>query len=59
MTGKYQPNGYLYVPSYDKTGIYKINLSNSTDITLISLADGDYGGLCQSFFLIIRFDFKG
>lgn len=30
-------NGYLYVPSYDKTGIYKINLSNSTDITLISL----------------------
>lgn len=38
MTGKYQPNGYLYVPSYDKTGIYKINLSNSTNITLISLA---------------------
>lgn len=29
-------NGYLYVPSYDKTGMYKINLTNSTDITLIS-----------------------
>lgn len=30
-------NGYLYVPSYDKTGVYKINISNSTDVTLISL----------------------
>ena len=30
-------NGYLYVPSYDKTGIYKINISNSTDVTLIQL----------------------
>ena len=30
-------NGYLYVPSYDKTGIYKINISNSTDVMLISL----------------------
>ena len=28
-------NGYLYVFAYDKTGIYKINLSNSTDVTLI------------------------
>lgn len=28
-------NGYLYVPAYDKTGIYKIKLSNSTDVTLI------------------------
>ena len=28
-------NGYLYVPAYDKTGIYKINLSNSTDVVLI------------------------
>lgn len=27
--------GYLYIPSYDKTGIYKINLANSTDVTLI------------------------
>ena len=30
-------NGYLYVPSYDDTGVYKINISNSTDVTLISL----------------------
>ena len=29
-------NGYLYTPAYDKTGLYKINLSNNTDITLIS-----------------------
>ena len=29
-------NGYLYVPAYDKTGMYKINISNSTDVTLIS-----------------------
>lgn len=28
-------SGYLYIPSYDKTGIYKINLSNSTDVTKI------------------------
>ncbi|MGC2873071.1 hypothetical protein ACDL92_07295 [Ihubacter sp. mB4P-1] len=28
-------NGYLYIPAYDKTGIYKINLSNSTDVTKI------------------------
>lgn len=29
-------NGYLYVPAYDKTGIYRISLSNSTDVTLIA-----------------------
>ena len=29
-------NGYLYVPAYDKTGIYKIDLSNYTNVTLIS-----------------------
>lgn len=28
-------NGYLYVPAYDATGIYKINVSNSADVTLI------------------------
>lgn len=28
-------NRYLYVPAYDKKGIYKINLSNSADVTLI------------------------
>ena len=29
-------NGYLYVLAYDDTGIYKINVNNPTDITLIS-----------------------
>lgn len=28
-------NGYLYVPAYNKKGIYKINLANSSDVTLI------------------------
>lgn len=28
-------NGYLYVPAYNKKGIYKINISNSSDVTLI------------------------
>lgn len=28
-------NGYLYVIGYDKKGVYKINLSNSADITKI------------------------
>ena len=29
--------GYLYAPAYDKKGIYKINIANSSDITLINL----------------------
>ena len=29
--------GYLYVPSYDKKGVYKINVANSADVTLIPL----------------------
>ena len=29
-------NGYLYALAYDDTGIYKINISNYTDVTLIS-----------------------
>ena len=28
-------NGYLYVPAYDWSGMYKINVSNSTDVELI------------------------
>lgn len=28
-------NGYLYVPAYNKKGIYKINVSNSADVALI------------------------
>lgn len=30
-------NGYLYLPNYDVDGVYKINLSNVTDIMLIPL----------------------
>ena len=29
--------GYLYVPAYDKRGVYKINVANITDVTLIPL----------------------
>ena len=29
-------NGYLYVLGYDDDGVYKINVSNSTDVTFIS-----------------------
>lgn len=29
-------NGYLYVPAYNKKGIYKINISNSSDVALIN-----------------------
>jgi len=29
-------NGYLYAPAYDKKGIYKINIANSSDVTLIN-----------------------
>lgn len=28
-------NGFLYVPAYNKKGIYKISLANSADVTLI------------------------
>jgi len=30
--------GYLYVRAYNKKGVYKINASNSTDVTLIDLS---------------------
>lgn len=29
-------SGYLYVPAYNKRGIYKINVANPTDVTLIN-----------------------
>lgn len=43
MTGSYPERkcrccmrkGYLYVPAYDKKGIYKINTANTADVTLI------------------------
>ena len=42
-------NGYLYVPSYNKKGIYKINVSNSADVTLIEFGFTSGGNpLCES-----------
>ena len=42
-------NGYLYLMSYEKTGIYKFNLANTTDITLISLGfESEYRTLSGS-----------
>ena len=42
-------NGYLYLVNYDADGIYKINLSNVTDITLISFGfTSDYRTLSGS-----------
>ena len=41
--------GYLYVPAYDKTGIYKISLSNSTDVTLINFGcTSKWKPLCET-----------
>ena len=41
--------GYLYVPAYDKKGIYKINLSNSTDVTLINFGfTSKWKPLCET-----------
>ena len=42
-------NGYLYVPAYNKKGIYKINVNNSADVTLIpfGFTSGDKP-LCES-----------
>lgn len=62
-------NGYLYVPANDNTGIYKINLANSTDVTLISFGFtsimrplGGYTS-CENYLaligdLIIGYDFQ-
>jgi len=42
-------NGYLYVPAYDKKGIYKINLSNAADVTLIEFGfTSSWKPLCDS-----------
>ena len=42
-------DGYLYVPAYDKTGIYKINLANSTDVTLIEFGfTSEWTPLCET-----------
>ena len=62
-------NGYLYVPKYDKTGIYKINVTNSTDVTLIEFGFTSAmkplggSGSCENYLvmvgdLIIGWDFQ-
>ena len=42
-------NGYLYVPAYNKKGIYKINLENSTDVTLVEFGfTSKWKPLCEA-----------
>lgn len=42
-------NGYLYVVAYDKKGIYKINLVNSSDVTLIAFGfTSKFKPLCET-----------
>ena len=42
-------DGYLYVPAYDEKGIYKINLANSTDVTLIEFGfTSKWKPLCET-----------
>ncbi len=42
-------NGYLYVPAYNKEGIYKINISNSADVTLIDFGfTSKWKPLCEA-----------
>ena len=57
MTGSYPERkcrccmrgGYLYVPAYDKKGIYKINMANMADVTLIPFGfTSKWKPLCES-----------
>ncbi len=42
-------NGYLYVPAYDKKGMYKINLSNPSDVTLLAFGfTSKWKPLCET-----------
>ena len=42
-------SGYLYVPAYNKKGIYKINVSNSSDVTLIEFGyTSKWKPLCET-----------
>lgn len=42
-------NGYLYVPAYDKKGIYKLNLGNAADVVLIAFGfTSKWKPLCDS-----------
>lgn len=41
--------GYLYVPAYNKKGIYKINIANSADVTLIEFGfTSKWKPLCET-----------
>ena len=41
--------GYLYVPAYDKKGIYKINVANTADVSLIAFGfTSKMKPLCES-----------
>lgn len=62
-------NGYLYLTAYNDEGIYKINLSNSTDVTLIPFGFKSAGkvlggsGTCANYLcmvndLIIGWDYQ-
>lgn len=42
-------DGHLYVPAYDKAGVYKINVSNSADVELIAFGfTSEMNPLCES-----------
>lgn len=42
-------SGYLYVPAYNKKGIYKINTANSADVTLIEFGfTSKWKPLCET-----------
>lgn len=53
-------NGYLYLTAYDDAGIYKINLSNSTDVTLIPFGFTSAGksqtgsGTCANYLFMVN-----
>lgn len=41
--------GYLYIPAYNKKGIYKINIANSADVTLIEFGfTSKWKPLCET-----------
>ena len=53
-------DGYLYTPAYDNTGIYKINLGNVADVTLIPFGFTSAGksqtgsGTCSNYLLMVN-----
>ena len=53
-------NGYLYLTAYNDEGIYKINLSNSTDVTLIPFGFTSAGksqtgsGTCANYLFMFK-----